>query len=271
MNWKILQPVCYTAMDYNGLGRVKNMRKNLIGFMIALLLFGSISTTAFASAPGTVDSYVNFRSAPATSSTVLFSLKPGTTVNVIESVNAWWLKVEVNGIVGYVSSNYVTISNLTQPLIPETPAPSTTTITTPLSNPPSPTNITSATNNVADKVIMISKSLIGVTRYQFGVNQAPTIMDCSAFTKYVYSKVGIPLKWGTRYQKEAGSYVPRSNLQSGDLLFFRVGTSTDIKHVGIYIGNGQFIHNSPSMKGIGISSLTSGYWSTRYVTARRVI
>lgn len=247
------------------------MRKNLISFMIALLLFGSISTSVFASAPGTINSYVNFRSAPTTSSNILYALQPGTPVNVIETVNAWWIKIEVNGIVGYVSSSYVTISNLGQPIITQPPAPPTTTNTTPLSNSATPTNETMVTNHVADKVITIAKSLIGVTRYQFGVNQAPSIMDCSAFTKYVYGQVGIPLKWGTRYQKDAGIYVSRANLQKGDLLFFSVGTSTDIKHVGIYVGNGQFIHNSPSMKGIGISSITTGYWSTRYVTARRVL
>lgn len=113
--------------------------------------------------------------------------------------------------------------------------------------------------------------LKGITHYKYGVNQAPTLLDCSSFTKYVFGKEGISLKWGTRYQKDAGTFVDKSKLQRGDLVFFRVGSSTSIGHVGIYIGNGQFIHNSPSFDGVGTSSLTTGYWSTRYVTARRVL
>lgn len=97
-------------------------------------------------------------------------------------------------------------------------------------------------------------------------------MDCSAFTKYVFGLEGISIPWGSRVQKDKGVYVGRANPQKGDLVSFRVGSSASIGHVGIYIGNGQMIHNSPSNKDwVGITSIDSGYWNSRYVMARRVL
>ena len=200
-----------------------------------------------------VANYVNFRSSPSTSGTVYTTLKPGTPFIVIEEVNAYWLKVNVNGQVGYLSPKYITYQQTQQPA---------------LSPKPEPAPVPSA---VAARVIQHAKNLSGVTHYAYGVNKGPTLLDCSAMVKYVFGLEGISLKWGTRYLKDSGIYVPRADLQPGDLVLLRVGSSSSIGHVGIYMGNGRMIHNSPSADGISIDSLTSGYWSTRYVTARRVI
>lgn len=296
------------------------MKKNWLILAGAGLLSLSISATAFAS-PATVKSYVKFRSAPSTSSTVYETLKPGTAIDVQQEVNAYWLKVTVNGKVGYLSPNYITYEPA--PTAPKTTpatvvrsvnfrsAPSTnSTIYANLkpgtsisvlekvsaywlkvevngktgylspsyleygqapSPAPTPSPAPSPASKTAEKVIQHAKDLEGITHYAYGVNKAPTLLDCSAFTKYVFGQEGITLKWGTRYQKDAGVFVARGDLQPGDLVFFRVGSSSEIGHVGIYIGDGRFIHNSPSFDGVGISSMTSGYWDTRYVTARRVI
>ncbi|WP_276353324.1 C40 family peptidase [Cohnella caldifontis] len=232
------------------------MKKNWLALAGAGLLSLTISSTAFAS-PATVKSYVKFRSAPSTSSTVNETLKPGTAIDVQQKVNAYWLKVTVNGKTGYLSPAFIEYG--------QAPAPPT-----PLPSPP-PEPAPSRASATAGKVIQHAKDLKGTTHYAYGVNQAPALMDCSAFTKYVFGQEGISLKWGTRYQKDAGAFVDRGGLQPGDLVFFRVGSSTEIGHVGIYLGDGQFIHNSPSFDGVGISSMTTGYWSTRYVTGRRVI
>lgn len=198
-----------------------------------------------------VASSVNFRSAPSTSSTVYENLKPGTPVRVLEEVNAYWLKVEVNGKTGYLSPRYITYNGVQQPAPEPTPTP--------------------APSAVAARVIQHAKNLQGVTHYAYGVNKAPSLMDCSAMVKYVFGLEGISLKWGTRYLKDSGTYVPRDELQPGDLVLLRVGSSSSIGHVGIYMGNGQMIHNSPSADGIEMITIETGYWSTRYVTARRVI
>jgi cell wall-associated NlpC family hydrolase len=212
---------------------------------------------------GTVKKSVNFRSAPSTGSTVYRLLRTGTNFKVLEKVNAYWLKIEVNGQTGYVSTGYVNYSTGSAPTPPPTPQPSP-------APSPQPTPAPSR-QEIADRIIEHGKALEGITHYSYGVNRPPSVMDCSAFVKYVFGQEGISLKWGTRYQKDAGTYVSRSNLQKGDLVFFWIGSKGQIGHVGIYIGNGQFLHNSPSMDGVGISSLTSGYWDTHYVTARRVL
>jgi cell wall-associated NlpC family hydrolase len=230
------------------------MKKNFISIAAAGLVSLTMAVSAFAS-PATVERSVNFRSEPSTGGKVYQTLKPGTAIDVQQQVNRAWLKVSVGGKVGYLSPNYITY---TQPA-PQ-PAPALQ---------PAPAPAQNAT--LAEKIIQHAKDLQGVTRYKYGVNQAPTLLDCSSFTKYVFGQEGIPLKWGTRYQKDAGTFVDKSALALGDLVFFRVGSSASIGHVGIYTGNGEFIHNSPSQNGAGISSMRTGYWSTRYVTARRVI
>jgi Cell wall-associated hydrolases (invasion-associated proteins) len=124
----------------------------------------------------------------------------------------------------------------------------------------------------ADKVIATAKSLRGKVTYKFGVNNpSRLIFDCSSFTKYVFAKQGVSLKWGTAYQKNQGKYVSKSNLRKGDLIFFNNGRSSKISHVGIYIGNGQFIHNTigSNVNGVVIGKLSN--YTKRYATARRVL
>lgn len=124
----------------------------------------------------------------------------------------------------------------------------------------------------ADAIIAKAKSLQGKVKYVFGVNNPSRLyFDCSSFTKYVFGQYGVSLKWGTKYQKSQGTYVSKSNLRKGDLVFFNNGKSKTISHVGIYIGNGQFIHNTigSSFNGVRINKLSD--YSHRYSTARRVL
>lgn len=199
--------------------------------------------------PGTVERGVNFRSGPSTGSSVYQLIKAGQAVQILSQVNSYWYQISYNGRTGYVSTDYVR----------------------PAGSPPANGGGAPSSSAKADRIIAHAQALKGVVHYDFGVNKPTSVMDCSAFTKYVFGLEGVSLKWGTRYQKDAGSYVAKSNLQKGDLVFFWTNTSGTISHVGIYIGNGQFIHNSPSFDGVGTSTLNSGYWSSHYVTARRVL
>jgi cell wall-associated NlpC family hydrolase len=124
----------------------------------------------------------------------------------------------------------------------------------------------------ADRIIALAESLKGKVHYKYGVNSpGKLVFDCSSFTKYVFGKYGVDLKWGTRYQSKEGTYVSKSKLKKGDLIFFSAGTKGKIGHVGIYIGNGKFIHNTigSSFNGILISKLSD--YTSRYITARRVL
>jgi cell wall-associated NlpC family hydrolase len=98
---------------------------------------------------------------------------------------------------------------------------------------------------------------------------SPNGFDCSGFSKYVLSKHGISIPRTAAEQYTAGTSVSKSNLRVGDLVFFttyKPGPS----HLGFYLGNGDFIHASSS-KGVTISNLSSTYYSSRYIGARRVI
>ena len=114
-------------------------------------------------------------------------------------------------------------------------------------------------------ILKTAFSMLGVP-YSFG-GMSPGGFDCSGFVCYVYGKAGISLPRMADSQYYSLTHIPRANLQSGDLVFFETycpGPS----HVGIYIGDGKFIHASSS-KGITVSEVFTGYWGARYLGAGR--
>jgi len=127
--------------------------------------------------------------------------------------------------------------------------------------------------NKKDAIIAFAKSLQGKVKYKYGVNNPSKLwFDCSSFTKHAFASQGISLKWGSQAQSKQGVYVSKKNLQKGDLVFFSVSKKGKINHVGIYIGNGKFIHNTTgsNVNGVIISDLNKGSYPSRYITARRV-
>lgn len=103
--------------------------------------------------------------------------------------------------------------------------------------------------------------------YVYGA-AGPNAFDCSGLTQYVYNKFGVGLSRTTYTQVNEGIKVSKNDLRAGDLVFFNTGGS--ISHVGIYVGNGEFIHAPRTGKPVMISSLSDGYYSQRYATARRI-
>ncbi len=93
--------------------------------------------------------------------------------------------------------------------------------------------------------------------------------DCSGFTQYVFKKFDISLPHSSKLQASKGTKVAKDSLRPGDLVFFDTGGS-GISHVGMYLGNNQFVH-SASNEGVVINDLDETYYAKRYVTARRVI
>ena len=120
----------------------------------------------------------------------------------------------------------------------------------------------------ADELISNAMGFIGVA-YRFG-GTSPTGFDCSGFMQYVFRKAfAVNLPRTSAAQASVGTYVSRSELRPGDMVFFRTHGSR-ISHVGMYIGNDRFIHAPRTGKRIEITSLSSKYWNARYATARRV-
>lgn len=118
-------------------------------------------------------------------------------------------------------------------------------------------------------VVNAAKAQLGV-RYVYG-GTTPAGFDCSGFTSYIFRSFGIQLPRTSAAQYNVGTKVAKANLAPGDLVFFS-GTAgkAGITHVGIYIGDNQFISATTS-KGIKIDSLSSKYWGPKYVGATRVL
>ena len=115
-------------------------------------------------------------------------------------------------------------------------------------------------------ILSTAKSLIGVP-YLWG-GTTPAGFDCSGYTQYVFAKSGITLPRVSRDQYDVGTSVDFNSLLPGDLVFFSFLSTGEVSHVGIYLGNGQFISATTS-KGVTTYSFTP-YWKNAYVGARRV-
>ncbi len=106
-------------------------------------------------------------------------------------------------------------------------------------------------------------------RYHYGGTSRAGI-DCSGFARAVYSTQGIKLPRTSIEQSHVGKAVGQSELRQGDLVFFRTRGGSRVSHVGVYIGNGKFIHASSGKGQVTTSSLSDGYYSRRYAGARRI-
>ncbi|CEQ18650.1 C40 family peptidase [Paraclostridium sordellii] len=187
---------------------------------------------------------VNFRKGPGTNYSVITSLNKGTKVGYISESNGW-AKVNYNGTIGYMSANYIGDVN---------------------SNPGAGE---SGTSQGADAVISLAKQQLGKP-YVWGA-EGPSSFDCSGFTQYVFKNAaGKNLPRVSKEQSKFGQSVNKSNLQKGDLIFFDTDKDGVVNHVGIYMGNNEFIHASSGGKKVIISQLNS-YYNSVYTNARRVL
>ena len=95
--------------------------------------------------------------------------------------------------------------------------------------------------------------------------------DCSGLVNYAYRTNGVKLPRTSREMATVGQTVKKSAMKPGDLVFFNTRRSSRINHVGMYIGNGKFIHSSSGQGGVRVDSINSGYYSRKMVTAKRVV
>lgn len=105
--------------------------------------------------------------------------------------------------------------------------------------------------------------------YKWGA-AGPNSFDCSGLTYYLFGKLGIKLPRTSKTQASAGVYVAKSDLEYGDLVLFARNGKT-INHVGIYVGDGMFVHSPESGQVVKTTTLMSGYYANSYYTARRVL
>lgn len=195
------------------------------------------------------------RQEPNTDSEILIRLPANTIVTVISEENDWY-KVSYNGQEGYISKELITMGT------PPSEEPSSRT----LEEPRSIDTISNSTS--AEGIVSTAQNFLGGAYVSGGTS--PSGFDCSGFTQYVYKQNGITIARTSSAQANNGTPVSRENLQPGDLVYFNNGAGGSIGHVGIYVGNGQFIHAANANRGIVYDTIESGYYSTYYAGARRM-
>lgn len=120
---------------------------------------------------------------------------------------------------------------------------------------------------ISNRIISNAMDYLGVP-YVFG-GTSPYGFDCSGYVQYVFANAGISLPRTADVQYEVGMPISTTELVAGDLVFFSTYT-WGASHVGIYLGDNNFIHASSS-RGISVDSLGSSYWSSHYIGARRIL
>ena len=120
------------------------------------------------------------------------------------------------------------------------------------------------TNYLREALVKTARDFIGVP-YLWGGASSETGFDCSGLTMTVYQLNGLNLPRHSRTQYDAGSPVSISQLQKGDLVFFALTGKRKVSHVGIYVGDGKFIHASSHGKKICVEHLSTPYFAKRFV------
>lgn len=133
-----------------------------------------------------------------------------------------------------------------------------------------PTATKSPSGSRIQSLIQHALALLG-TPYRWGGTSTDGF-DCSGLVGYVFrSALGIELPRVSRDMANSGQLISdRANLSPGDLVFFGTHHGKRVDHVGIYVGEGRFLHAPRTGRDVTVSSLESGYWSDKYMEARRV-
>jgi len=124
--------------------------------------------------------------------------------------------------------------------------------------------------NLRKDIVKTAESYVGLP-YRWGGSSPEDGFDCSGLTMSVYKLNGLNLPRSSKEQYASGNPVGLSNLEKGDLVFFKISKGKKVSHVGVYVGNGKFIHAPGKGKNIKIDSLSNNYYATRYIGARSYI
>lgn len=196
---------------------------------------------------------VRLRTGPGLDYNILANYDTGTALTA-DGVSGDWYSVKIGNQTGFVHKDYISFG---------TAGTKTATATY---------TISSEAQGTVKNLLETAVSYLG-TPYVYG-GMSASGFDCSGFVCYVFNQYGYSLggrSCSAMYNSSVGYYVDKSELQPGDLVFFTSSTES-IGHVGIYLGDGDFIHSSSgSAYSVVISSLSADNYSRRYVGAKRII
>lgn len=210
----------------------------------------------------TGSSTLRVRQGPGTDYAILCSVRSGSFFAVTGKTDGWY-QIACNGRTGYVSADYVVERTLDQILAEKD--------TTPVVDPDDGVPVADPADYdraLADRIVDYALQYLGCP-YVYAT-AGPDSFDCSGFTSYVYKHFGYSLHRSSYDQLKDGKAVQKADLLPGDILLFSRNGDV-VTHVGLYIGNGEFIHASTSTTGVIISDLYSDYYVQHYYAARRII
>lgn len=238
--------------------------------------FGVVSASS-------ASSTVNIRMEPSVEGERVTRLLSGTKVRILGYTDGWYY-VRYAEYVGYISADYLKVYGVVYgPSTANDPDALDPNITEDLPNSSnyatieetiSPADVVQAleaspTTSERTKIVEYAMTFIG-TRYVYGGASPSTGFDCSGFTQYVFKNFGYSLNRSSAAQIKNGTSISKDELRPGDLVFFsRAGYA--VGHVGIYVGDNNFIHAPSTGDYVKISSLDEAYYLTRYVGARRIV
>lgn len=217
---------------------MRNITKLLVITAMFIIAF-AVNASADQSAYTTAD-ILNVRSQPSTSAQIVAQYPYGTNVDVTLSTDVWY-QIRFNDGYAYVHSDYIKF----------TP------------------QITPQQQTMGQSVVEVAKQYIG-TPYVYG-GSSPSGFDCSGFVKYVYSQFGVNLNRVAAAQSQNGYAVSVDSMLPGDIICFANSGGTGyIGHVGIYVGDGMFIHSPRTGYTVCIESLAATSYGNRISCVRRI-
>lgn len=227
-------------------------------------------------------SSVNLRTAPSTSGRSLGMAGKGERVYII-GLNTGWYKVIWKSHVCYIRSDFVDLTEIpyenrdsanspkffrggkSTGVAPSASALNGTTATPETTVKPETGNASSA---LGQKLVSGAQKYLGVP-YVYG-GASPSGFDCSGLVYYLLKNEGYSPYRTAADQYKMGTYVAKEDLQPGDLVFFQNTAGYGISHVGIYVGDGKFIHAPRTGSVVSYADLNSTYYTNHYYGARRV-
>ena len=233
---------------------------------------------------------VNLRTGPDTSYGRVAMANVGDLVYII-GLNCGWYKVIYGDDICYIRSDYVDLTEIpyenegssNTPLffhggVSIGVAPSASLLDVPSSDSSSDSDededesdydYSDSTNSIGQAMAEKALTYNGYP-YVWGGASPSNGFDCSGLVYYIAKCFGYSIPHGSTSQYSYGTYVEKSDLQPGDFVFFENTYTSGISHVGIYVGDGDFIHASGSQTGVKISNLGETYYINHYYGARRI-